>query len=358
MLPSHVKPGHVNVIGTLRIKATMSTEFTEVPIVPPEPIETSSIAEGGFAFKQSIRNKATDEQLRKLGMGWIWAEGGTREHLRDCLTQKGWAVTPGKWKDGWKNAHKSEFIQAHFIFLDFDGDRPLVDAVADPFVQKNAAFIYTTASHGKKPGDRFRIVFELDADIFDLSTFNRVLTGLKVRVPGSDPMINGVSCLFGNDRARVIDFDPDNRLSVTDCLTQWEQVERKAVEYREQKKRPAASLFNGTNNDTENNLRRWLQPVPADSYDKWLNVGAWIKSVVVSGEIDDQQGLEIFTDWSITNYQGERERRNDPHFIERTWDNLTGGRNGTDGFVRANGLINIRRLYYATILEQLTETES
>ena len=329
-------------------------QFTEVPIAQSETIETLQTLEGGFAFKQSIKNKATDEQLRKLGMGWIWAEGGSREHLRDCLTNKGWAVTPGKWKDGWKNAHKSEFIQAHFIFLDFDGDRRLVDVVADPFVQRSASFIYTTASHGKKPGDRFRIVFELDADVFDLTTFNRVLTGLKTLVPGSDVMINGVSCLFGNDRAKVIDFDPDNRLSVPDCLTKWEEVERREVENRQQKKRQAVSLFEGTSNDTERNLRRWLQPVPSNSYDRWIKVGAWIKSVVYSGEIDEAQGEAIFTDWSIANYEGVKERRNDPAVIERTWESLTGGRNGADGFVRANGLLNIRRLYHESILEQLT----
>ena len=333
----------------------MTNEFKEVPIVQSsEPIETPDTIEGGFAFKQSIKNKATDEQLRKLGMGWIWAEGGSREHLRDCLTVKGWAVTPGRWRDSWKNAHKSEFLQAHFVFLDFDGDRRLVDVIADPFVQRTAAFVYTTASHGKKPGDRFRVVFEMDADVFDLTTFNRVLTGLKALVPGSDMVINGVSCLFGHDRAKVIDFDPDNRLSVTECLTHWEKVERQRTENRQQKKRQATTLFEGTSNDTENNLRRWLSPVPANSYDRWLKVGAWVKSVVYSGEIDDAQGEAIFTDWSITNYEGVKERRNDPAVIQQTWDGLAGGRNGTDGFVRANGLINIRRLYHESILEQLT----
>ena len=229
-------------------------------------------------------------------MGWIWAEGGSREHLRDCLTQKGWAVTPGKWKDGWKNAHKSEFIQAHFIFLDFDGDRRLVDAVADAFVQRSASFIYTTASHGKKSGDRFRIVFELDADVFDLSMFNRVLTGLKALVPGSDVMINGVSCLFGNDRVKVIDFDPDNRLAVAECLAKWEQFERREVENRQQKKQQAVSMFEGNSNDTENNLLCWLQTVPSNSYDHWIKVGAWIKSVVYSGEITEDHAEPIFID--------------------------------------------------------------
>lgn len=336
----------------------MTNQFTEVPIAQSETIAAPQTLEGGFAFKQSIKNKATDEQLCKLGMGWIWAEGGSREHLRDCLTNKGWAVTPGKWKDGWKNAHKSEFIQAHFIFLDFDGDRRLVDVVADPFVQRSASFIYTTASHGKKPGDRFRIVFELDADVFDLSTFNRVLTGLKALVPGSDVMINGVSCLFGNDAAKVIDFDPDNRLSVPECLIKCDEVERLAVENRQQKKRQAASMFEGTSNDTERNLRRWLHPVPSNSYKRWIEVGAWIKSVVYSGEIVEAQGESIFTDWSIANYVGIKEKRNDLAVIERTWEGLTGGRQGTDGFVRANGLLNLRRLYHETILGQLTANDN
>ena len=113
-------------------------------------------------------------------------------------------------------------------------------------------------------------------------------------------------------------------------------------------------MFEGTSNDTERNLRRWLQPIPANSYDSWIKVGAWIKSVVYSGEIDEAQGEAIFTDWSIANYEGVKERRNDPAVIERTWESLTGGRNGADGFVRANGLLNIRRLYHESILEQLT----
>ena len=335
-----------------------TNEFTEVPVaIDQSLIETPPYqpTPGGFAFKQSIINKASEEQLRKLGMGWIWADGGSREHLRDCLTVKGWAVTPGRWKGGWKNNHKSEFLQAHYIFLDFDGGRKLVDAVADPFVQKQAAFIYTTPSHGKPgKGDRFRVVFELDQDISDTATFNRVLTGLKTLLSGSDDAINAVSCLFGNDRAKVIDFDADNRLDTAECLRRWEGVENERRQNRAHKKLSAERLFTGTTNDTENNLRRWLLPVPSNSYDRWIKVGAWIKSVVCSGEITDDQGEAIFMDWSLANYSGEKHRRNDPQVVLTTWESLTGGRNGSDGFVRANGLINIRKLYHTTILEQLT----
>ena len=78
-----------------------------------------------------------------------------------------------------------------------------------------------------------------------------------------------------------------------------------------------------------------------------------MKSVAHSGEITEEQGESIFMDWSIANYEGEKERRNDPQVIERTWDGLTGGRNGADGWVRANGLIRIRALYHETVLEQL-----
>ena len=44
-----------------------SNEFTEVPITNGIPHTNENI---GFSFKQSIRNKATDDQLRKLGYGW------------------------------------------------------------------------------------------------------------------------------------------------------------------------------------------------------------------------------------------------------------------------------------------------
>ncbi len=325
-------------------------KFTEVSITNGVPNTTQNM---GFSFKQSIRNKATDDELCKLGMGWVWADCGNREHLRDCLTAKGWAVTPGRWRDGWKNNHKSEFLSAHFIFLDFDGGLKLTEAVANPFVQAQAAFIYTTASHGKKPGDRFRVVFELSHDVSDVHTFNRVLTGLKAKLPGSDDAINGVSCLFGNDRAKVIDFDADNSLDVTECLDEWQRVEDKRSHDRSVKQRAATSLFQGSTNDTENNLRRWLAPVPSNGYDRWIRVGAWLKSIAYSGEISEEQGESIFMDWSIANYQGVKERRNDPNVIERTWESLTGGKNGADGWVRANGLIKIRALYHETILEQL-----
>ena len=71
----------------------------------------------------------------------------------------------------------------------------------------------------------------------------------------------------------MIDFDPANRLSVTECLARWEEVERQEVDNREQKKRQAVSMFEGSSNDTENNLRRWLNPVPSKGYDRRIKVG-------------------------------------------------------------------------------------
>lgn len=272
------------------------------------------------------------------------------------MSVKGWAVTPGRWKDGWKNNHQSEFLSAHFIFLDFDGGLKLTAAVADAFVQQQAAFIYTTASHGKKPGDRFRVVFELSHDITDIGTFNRVLAGLKALLPGSEDAINSVSCLFGNDRAKVIDFDSGNRLDVTNCLNKWQQIEAPGTEDRAAKQSAATSIFERSANDTEDNLRRWLAPVPSNGYDRWIKkVGAWLKSIAYSDEITEAQGESILMGWSIANYEGVKERRNDPQVIERTWDSLTGGRNrnGADGWVRANGLIKIRSLYHETVLETL-----
>ena len=311
----------------------------------------------GFSFKRNIINKATDEQLSKLGRGWIWADGGDRHHLKDCLTVKGWAATGGHWSDGWKNSNKGNFIAANYIFLDFDGKVKLQNVMADPFIQQHAAFIYTTFSHGIKSGDRFRVVFETDEVITSLSKYNSLISLIKRIVPGSDDAINGVSCLFGCDRSTVYDFPDSNYLVISDLDQRIQDEQERAQRIRQERTAAAGSVFDGSSTDTGNNLRRWLCYVPNDDYDQWVKVGSWIKSVVASGDIADDEGLGVFTDWSIANYEGVKHRRDDAAVITDLWDGLEGGRvnEDTGEFIRANGLIKIRRLYHAAMAEQLSQ---
>lgn len=306
----------------------------------------------GFAFKRGIVNKATDEQLSKLGRGWVWCANGEPHHLVDCLTVKGWAVTPGKWNGGWKNSNMSTFWGADYVFLDFDGDVPLKEIKADPFVNSSALFLYTTASHGSKPGDRFRVVFKLDKKAEAMTQYNSILKGLREIVPGSDPAINVASCLYGCNYAEVHYFDLTNTLDLDFCIEMYE-LSRPPVVVNNI---TSSSFFTGGDHKTESNLRNWLAVVPADGYHKWMKVGAWLKSVTNTGDITDEQGLAIFTDWSIANYQGEKHNRDQPEYIQTTWERLKGG-----GY----GLIKIKQLSELTaqfntqaIESLLTETRT
>lgn len=317
----------------------------------------------GFSFLSEIENKANDEELKRLGRGWIWAPGGSSEHLLDCLTKKGWAVTPGQWKGGWKNNKQSEMFSASFVFLDYDGGRSLKSAVADHFNQTNASFIYTTFSHGIKSGDRYRIVYELDEPVLadqgydPVQRFNQILEGLKLLQPGSDPAINSVSCLFGNNRSpQIIQFG-SNLLNTRRCLEAYQGAQQWREMKRNHRVENVSNVFDGNISDTERNIRKWLEPIAADGYHRWRQVGSWLKGIAYTGEISEEQGLTIFTDWSIANYEGEKNQRNQPEVIERAWDSLDGYYvDKTTGEIKqCYGLIKLKHLYIATLLTELSE---
>lgn len=275
----------------------------------------------GFSFKKGIVNKATDDQLSKLGRGWVWCEDGSPQHLLNCLTDKGWAVTPGRWQNGWKHSKNSIFWGATYMFLDFDGDVPMEGVLKDDFVNASALFLYTTASHGIKDGDRFRLVFKLDKPSVSLTQFDHILKGLKHIIPGSDPAINAASLLYGCDYAQVEVFNMDNTLDTDFCLEIYEMNKPPTVI----RNTTSNTFFDGGVDMTERNVRGWLRNVPADGYNKWIKVGAWLKSISNSGELTEDQTLNIFIDWSIANYVGENNKRNDEDYITSCWDRLSGG---------------------------------
>ena len=103
-------------------------------------------------------------------------------------------------------------------------------------------------------------------------------------------------------------------------------------------------MFEKTKNRTLDNLRGWLESIPSDGYEKWIKVGAWIKSVSLSEDISEEQGLDLFSEWSVQNYIGEKNRRNDLFEIEKNWDQLNGG---------TYGLTKIRNLHFDELAKRL-----
>lgn len=90
----------------------------------------------------------------------------------------------------------NNFAGSGFLAADIDKGMTLAEALALPFVQQFAAFVYTTASHTEE-ANRFRIVFELEAPIFDGSLYRATLTGLIARLGGDESCKDAARLFYG-----------------------------------------------------------------------------------------------------------------------------------------------------------------
>ena len=106
-------------------------------------------------------------------------------------------------KNHWRKS--ANFTGAGFLAADIDHGLPLEAAVADPFVQQYASFIYTTPSHTDSV-PRFRIVCELERPITDAAIMTAGLTGLIVRFGADDSCKDACRLFYGSSKSRLIMF--------------------------------------------------------------------------------------------------------------------------------------------------------
>ena len=109
-----------------------------------------------------------------------------------------------QFKDDYRNS--KNFICSDFIAVDIDEGLTLQDAIANPFIRANAAFIYTTPSHTDL-SNRFRIVFVTPKTVTSADVWKKALQGIG-RKFGGDPSIKDAARLFyGNQNAQVFEFE-------------------------------------------------------------------------------------------------------------------------------------------------------
>jgi len=106
-------------------------------------------------------------------------------------------------KNGWRRS--ANFTTSGFLAADIDHGLTLEAAIADPFVQQYASFIYTTPSH-TDIAHRFRIVFELELPITDAETMKSALTGLIARFGADGSCRDACRLFFGSSNSRQIMF--------------------------------------------------------------------------------------------------------------------------------------------------------
>ena len=273
---------------------------------------------GGFSFRDNIVGKVPPHLVKDmmLGDGWMWAPEASPEHLLDCVTNKGWAVSPGRWKGGHKSKKKGEFIEASYLLLDFDENMTWDEAKVNDFFNQQALFAYTSVSHQQPgKGDRFRVCFAMDLTITDHKLFDLIITGVKIIQPGSDPAINAASLLYGNPDAEVHVFDLGNRLNTKDALFQAaiaEAIRRREIEAKRPNKNGSYSTCSDDNSLSR--VQYWLDHIPNTSRDTWVRIAGCLRNIEGHGY---DWAYDVFEDWSARDYADF-----DADACQRLWDSL------------------------------------
>ena len=294
-----------------------------------EPVQTKKVKlEGGFSHRKDIVGKPSQECLRyiSLGRGWQWVPKADASQLLACLTEHGWAVTPGRWEGGHKSKKEGKLLEAQYILLDFDDNLSWLECKQHEYLNQRALFAYTTTSH-RAPGkeDRFRVVFQSDLLITDPQSLDLLINGLRLEVPGSDPAINSASLLFGNSKAEVHVFDLSNRIPAEQLIIHAVTADEMK---RSQFKRPGNRHQSYDLLQSERRVRRWLEHIPNTAYSTWLVVAGCLRAIEAQ---DHPWAFEAFDAWSAHQYEAY-----DPIAVDRLWESFDNANPG--GFSKLQNL--------------------
>ncbi len=235
--------------------------------------------QGGFSYRDNVVGKPPADSLRGLMLGdqWIWAPGAQPEHLLNAVAEKGYAVTPARWRNGYKSKKRGVFLEASYLLLDFDANLSWAACKEHPYFNQFAAFAYTSASHGKPgKGDRFRVVFALDHVVTDAQVFDRLIEGLAMECPGSDPAINAASLLYGNPGAETHVFNLDNRLPTKTVYF------HRPIADAQKKLQHQSYVAANRGYEEDSSLQRvqfWLHNIPNTSRDTWVRVAGCLRNI-------------------------------------------------------------------------------
>ena len=294
-----------------------------------EPVQTKEVTlEGGFSLRQDIVGKPSQDSLRyiSLGKGWRWAPKADASQLLTCLTNHGWAVTPGRWEGGHKSKREGRLLEAQFILLDFDDNLSWLECKQHEYLNQRALFAYTTTSHqtpGK--GDRFRVVFQSDLLITESQSLDLLIKGLRIKVPGSDPAINSASLLFGNPTAEVHIFDFSNRIPARNLIVAALVAEE---EKRQRLIKPGYQDQSYDLHQSERRVRRWLEQIPNTAYSTWLVVAGCLRAIEAQ---DHPWAFKAFDEWSAHQYEDY-----DPIAVDQLWETFYNSKPG--GFYKLKSL--------------------
>lgn len=213
-----------------------------------------------FGVNRQCRDKTPIGGFQALTNGQNWKTlQGDAQQLAELVGQ-GFTFMPGLL--GGQNRAKSNITGAQCVALDIDENLSIHDAIADEFIQRHCALIYTSHSHqkgkGSKPAcDRFRLVFVLPEFIIDTATYEDAVKLLHKQIPNADPACKDASRFYyGNSEAWFPLVNPGATLPVD-----W--VDRAiAVAETEREERERRQTEWNDHGDLDNLIQQALEAIP------------------------------------------------------------------------------------------------
>ncbi|OPH84677.1 plasmid replication protein, CyRepA1 family [Nitrobacter vulgaris] len=133
--------------------------------------------------------------------GWDSKELNVAELIQHVTD--GHAFAP-QFKDGQRKGKK--FLAAGFLAADLDGTLRINEARDNAFINGNAAFIYTTASHTDAE-HRLRVVFALERSILAAQDWADANLALAFRLGADLSISDKARCFFGSSKASTWSYD-------------------------------------------------------------------------------------------------------------------------------------------------------
>ncbi|TPK41258.1 hypothetical protein FJ492_19845 [Mesorhizobium sp. B2-5-4] len=97
------------------------------------------------------------------------------------------------------------FVATDILSVDVDGGMTLSEALAHPFIQENASFIYSTCSHTPER-HRFRVVFMLEETLLDANDVKAATRSLALKLHGDPKAIDPARMFYGNTDAEIFEI--------------------------------------------------------------------------------------------------------------------------------------------------------
>lgn len=161
-----------------------------------------------LAISREVVGKANTRSEHKALSHRLRVETMTLEQLRDHLSTDGYSICCAELREDPATGYctgrtYADFVRSAVVGVDIDnGLVTLDDLRKDPYLQRYAAFAYTTASHTPE-SPRLRVIFALQQPVDDAARYKQLVQVLSEAYQGDANARDAVRLFYGSPGAEV-----------------------------------------------------------------------------------------------------------------------------------------------------------